>query len=287
MGSCRGVGLVIALIASGCTPEEPPILDGAFSLLTYNVQGLPDALSDSPRPTLDRMVDIAPLLNAYDIVGVQEDFNVDWHGALVAEAEHSISRHMTDVVEERVYSSGLALLSAVGTESAYEEVFYTDCNGVLDGASDCLASKGFQILTLEVEPGTLIDIVNTHHEAGGGEEDEAVRAIQVAQIIAATDGPRAVILMGDTNLRPSDPPDALLLAEYAAAGFVDACTVLDCDEADHIDRFLYRSGDSVALTALSWSRSVELVDDEGVDLSDHPGISMQMSWSATPETERQ
>ena len=65
---------MLLLVSVGCVEVEPLPREGAFSVVTYNVQGLPDALTDSPRPTQDRMQDIAPLLDAYDVVGLQEDF---------------------------------------------------------------------------------------------------------------------------------------------------------------------------------------------------------------------
>ena len=100
----------------------------------------------------------------------------------------------------------------------------------------------------------------------------------LAEAIAALDPSHAVLFMGDTNLRPSDPPDAVLLAEYADAGLIDACTAVGCDETDHIDRFFVRSSDALELTVDAWSRPLEFVDADGEDLSDHPPISVQISW---------
>ena len=269
---------VALVVLVGCTGAEPEPTEGSLLALTYNVQGLPDALSDSPRPTADRMVDIAPLLDAYDVVGLQETFDEDWHALLTAEATHPIRAWTSDRRDDAVYSAGLGLLSRVGTDVGYDELFYSQCHGTLDGSGDCLATKGLQIQSLQLADGAVLDVVNTHHEAGGGPEDEAARASQVAEAIAALDPSHAVLFMGDTNLRPSDPPDAVLLAEYADAGLIDACTAVGCDETDHIDRFFVRSSDALELTVDAWSRPLEFVDADGEDLSDHPPISVQISW---------
>ena len=69
--------------------SDPPVeTEGTLSLLTYNVQGLPDALTDSDRPNTERMSTIAPLLEDYDIIGLQEDFDPDNH-ALLTDTSHS------------------------------------------------------------------------------------------------------------------------------------------------------------------------------------------------------
>lgn len=271
--------LILALLACAADPDLPT--EGELSLLTYNVKGLPPEITGDD--TGARMDAISPMLDAYDIVGLQEDFAEDFHARLLAEASHPTERWFSATVDEdRVYGSGLSLL-ARDPEEDYLEQHYTACHGVLDGASDCLASKGFHAVRLTLGAGTL-DVYNTHHEAGGGEEDEAARASQVDEVIAAMDSfsaGRAVVLLGDTNLRPSDPPDAELLARYAAAGLRDACVELDCPEPDHIDRFLIRDGDEVALTLQSWSRETHFVDGAGTDLSDHPALAIALAWATS------
>ena len=144
---------VALVVLVGCTGAEPEPTEGSLLALTYNVQGLPDALSDSPRPTADRMVDIAPLLDAYDVVGLQETFDEDWHALLTAEATHPIRAWTSDRRDDAVYSAGLGLLSRVGTDVGYDELFYSQCHGTLDGSGDCLATKGLQIQSLQLVHG--------------------------------------------------------------------------------------------------------------------------------------
>ncbi len=278
---------LLTLTIFGCSsgPEDsdtPLPTDGSLTLLTYNVQGLPDSLSDSDRPTLERMEAISPLLGDYDVVGLQEDFDPDFHAALT-DTPHPEQRWFDDTVDaDRVYGAGLTFL-AYDPVTDYAERHYAECNGVLDGASDCLASKGVQRITVELGTGTL-SILNTHHEAGGGEADDAARRSQVLEVIDTIDAlsGHAIVLLGDTNLRPSDPQDADELQLYADAGLRDACTEVTCDQPDEIDRFLIRDGDGLSLTVDSWAdRSATFRFDNGDDMSDHPPIETVLSWTTS------
>jgi endonuclease/exonuclease/phosphatase family metal-dependent hydrolase len=269
--------LLTALFACREVPSE-----GELSVLTYNVQGLPDPLTDYTLPLVERMDRIAPRL-VDDLIGLQEDFDAEAHERLVAAASHPERPWFEARVDEnRAYGAGLGLLAP--SNAGYAEQHYTACNGVLDGSSDCLASKGFQVLTVELADGLLLDVMNTHHEAGGGPDDVTARAAQVDEILASIDGRsagRAVLFMGDTNLRPSDPDDGPLLERYAAAGLRDACVELDCAEPDHIDRFLFRDGDDLALQVLDWENlEPEFVDEDGDPLSDHPPLRVRLAWTA-------
>jgi endonuclease/exonuclease/phosphatase (EEP) superfamily protein YafD len=163
----------------------------------------------------------------------------------------------------------------------YFEEHFTGCNGILDDASDCLASKGFQVLRVRLG-GEELDLYNTHHEAGGGDADNAAREAQVQEVIdsiADRSEGRAVLFMGDTNLRWSDPEDVAGLQLYAEAGLLDACDLVDCPETDHIDRFLMRDSDTLTITATRWWRDKRFVDADADDLSDHPAIAATFDWA--------
>lgn len=266
----------------GCVAEDVEPSEGMFSALTYNVQGLPHALTDFSRPTIDRMHDIAPMLDAYDVVGIQEDFDPDWHAALVADATHEDAYWTEEALDDRVYSAGLAVLSRLSDEppaSEYRERYYSECFGTLDSSGDCLASKGFQVVSVRVAQDAWVDLVNTHHEAGGGDGDIAARATQVEELIADLDDTHAVVFMGDMNLHVDDVEDVLALGRYADAGLRDVCEMLDCPERDHIDRIFVRSSPTLALEAVSWERPTQFVSDDGEPLSDHPAIAAEISWS--------
>lgn len=258
--------------------------DGELSFLTYNVHGLPPEITGDD--TAARMHDIGPLLRDFDVVGLQEDFDDSNHATLAEASGHPTQRRFADLVaEERVYGSGLALFS-YPSELDFLHEHFLDCNGYLDASSDCLASKGFQAVRLELAPGASVDVYNSHLEAGGGEDDDAARTEQVSQLIAAMNGwseARAIVFLGDTNLHASDPDDLPELERWMAdVGLVDACEATECPEDDHIDRIFFRPGGGVEWVADGWANEPDFFGAEGVPLSDHPALSAAFSWSFTP-----
>ena len=287
----RFLSLSLGLLA--CAPPPPdkaPVDDvvptaGTLRVLTYNVAGLPDGLSSADGDLLDRMPAIQPLLSDYDLVGLQEDFDETGHAALTEDTPHAEVRWFSAPLNDRrYYGSGLSLLLPQPAVD-YQEEHYTDCNGVLDAASDCLASKGFQTAMLTLG-GASLQVLNTHHEAGGGDADEAARRTQVDQVIAAVDShgeDQAFLLTGDFNLRPGDPADEANLAQYDDAGLLRACDLVDCPEPNHIDHIRVRSSTTLSLEVLEWSRSDEFVSASGVDLSDHPPIEAVIAWSVVAD----
>ncbi len=268
--------------AAGSDQPSSPVA-GSIKVLTYNVHGLPPIISGDD--TTGRYKLIGPKLNAYDLIGVQEDWIDDNHKLLkktvkLAHVLRFDAKLQTPEGElDKVYGSGLSLFSGYKFVLSAPE-HYGNCNGLAGGASDCFASKGFQFARMSVGAKT-IDIYNTHLEAGGGKDDEAVRAKQVDQLLAAVkkhSTGRAAILMGDFNLKRKDPPDAPLLDKIEAV-FNDSCAAVKCAAAEHIDRVFFKSGTDVQLTVTSWkNESKSFRDDDGHDLSDHPPIHAIVNW---------
>ncbi len=210
----------------------PGAASGEVSVLSYNVAGLPAEISDeSPDVNIPK---ISPLLNDYDVVLTQEDFDwwpegglasgvdfVNYHARLRAEATHefqsprhpgpdatALSAERKEVLE---IGDGLGVLSRLPIEGD-ERVPWTDCFGGFDtsdgGAADCLAMKGFQFTRLELAEGVVVDLYNLHGEAGGSDRDQQLQAAdyqQLAAFIEANSAGNAIILGGDTNLH-TDPP---------------------------------------------------------------------------------
>jgi endonuclease/exonuclease/phosphatase family metal-dependent hydrolase len=279
--------ILAALLA--CTSKKLPDTappsgpeDGVFTVLTYNVHGLPGIVTGDS--TSGRIEQIAPMLNAFGFVGLQEDFVDDNHDVLDAASQHQTKLRFDDRLEGegRYYGSGLAIFAQAALVDHHHEHF-SDCHGTLDSSSDCLASKGFQIIRLELGPDATVDILNTHMEAGGGAEDNEARGSNLQQIVEGLEtwsSGQALIVMGDTNLHPGDPAEQPLIdALVSEVGLEDTCTATGCTETDHIDRIFYRSGGNVELSATGWTREESFVDDEGEDLSDHPAISARFSWT--------
>ncbi len=256
---------------------------GELELLTYNVAGLPEGLSSSHPAEFTPQ--ISPKLNGYELVLVQEDF---WyHQQLAAATTHPHrSRPMWPEPELQQLGDGLNRFS----HSAFDDhrrSTWSACHGALDAGSDCLTSKGFASawhrFGANAAAGVLV--VNLHLDAGSADGDQQARREQVEQLIAALDAraaDRALIVAGDTNLKPERADRPLDAASFdrllAATGLRDSCRTLDCPE-ESIDRVLFRSGAEVQLTPLRWSRPPEFVTEQGEDLSDHRPVAVLFSWA--------
>jgi len=271
------------------TTEDPavPAPPGEFSLLTYNVAGLPEGISSS-NPEVN-IPQISPLLNAYDLVLAQEDFY--YHLLLRADAMHPYQTtpymEPPDLVD---LGDGLNRFSQFAMEG-HERIGWYDCNGgISDCASDCLATKGwsFARTTIDANEGALhgvpaeIDIYNLHMEAGGCPEDVAIRlqsAQDLVDAIATRSEGRAVIVAGDFNLRETDPEDVEpLMVILGGAMLTDSCLELDCGDL-RIDKVMYRSSDDLVLEPLTWEVPPEFVDLDGVDLSDHKPVAVEFAYT--------
>ena len=281
--SRQGICCFVVLFAWGCGSESDGSSEpagpgvGTFEALTYNVAGLPQGISSSD--PLYNIPQISPMLNAYDLVLVQEDFS--YHPELAAEAEHPY-QSVPKEDYERFVNDGLNRFSQFPW-TEFERVQWVDCYGdASTGAADCMAEKGFSVGYTELSKGIRVDVYNLHAEAGGGPEDVAARQAGIAQLIAYLNersSGRAVIVGGDTNLHGDDPDDVPLLnALKEETGLSDSCEYLDCG-ADHIDRFYFMSGSGVDIEPESWQVADEFVDADGNDLSDHPAINVRFRWT--------
>ncbi len=265
----------------GNTPDDGPSgpSKGELSVLTYNVHGLPDQITGDEG--IPRMTGINPLLDRFDLIGLQEDFLDENHEILVDGLDHETLVWFDEVVGDAQLGSGLAALARYPVSDEHLEHFDA-CHGYVDAASDCLASKGFQILRVKLGPGATVDWYNTHHEAGGSEEDNVARLIGVNQIVAQMQtfsAGNAILFTADTNLKWSDPEDLEALNLLYGNDLLDTCVETGCPDDDHIDRILFRSGGGVTLEAKSWTEEPDFFDDAGVPLSDHPAISSVIAWS--------
>lgn len=275
----------------GVTEPAAPTVE--FELLTYNVAGLPAALSGS-EPDINMPL-IGERINGYDIVLVQESWltvdepdapAVTYHQILLDTSEHLFA---SDSLEQPLgsdpdrptaqLSDGLNRFSNL----AIGEVERNRWNQCGDASADCLSLKGFSVSTVDID-GADVDLYNLHLDAG--REDFAVRADNVAQLIAHIEANavgRAVIVGGDFNLHLDRDPDRDQFADLlASAGLTDACTELDCPEPNRIDKVLFRSSDDIEITALRWrNESERFTRDDGEPLSDHAPIAVAFSVTST------
>lgn len=261
-----------ALVA--CEDGDPQPTEGSFSVLTCNVKSPPPEIAgyDTDATTAQ----IGAGLAAFQVVGLQEGFDEARHQGMAGAAGHPTSVWFNDTADsDRFYGSGLSVLSEFAAADGYSEHF-EQCYGTLDNTSDCLASKGFQVVRLEVNPGVLV------LEAGGGEEDDLARLSQIDQLVEAMNGwsaDRPLILLGDTNLHPDEAAELAVIEDWMArAGLSDTCAA-GCDEPDHIDRIWFRDGGGLRFTVQDWAnQDAAFQDADGQPLSDHEPLSAVLGW---------
>ena len=278
-------GLTLAVAASGS--EVGKVAGrardaGSFSLLTYNVAGLPELVSDSD-PIANIPV-ISSLLNLYDVAVVQEDFA--YHGVLAAHATHPYQTPTLVPSEKVGIGDGLNEFSRLPF-SHFERVTWSACNGKLSDGSDCFAPKGFTVATHELAPGVEVDLYNVHMDAGHSAGDVSARGAQSEQLLATLlkrSAGHAVIVAGDTNMnRESD--QEMLVAFMKRAGLVDTCRTLNCDDLSRIDRVMYRDSPTLDLRAAKLTVDTRFVTHDGKDLSDHKAVGVVMEWRTVRSTE--
>jgi len=151
-------------------PEElvgelpaPEAVSGEFTLLTYNVAGLPEGISSSHPEEYIPL--ISPMLNAFELVLVQEDFV--YHEQLAAEVDHPHhTPSLYDSLDDFPLGDGLNRFSLFPMGRVHR-LQWPGCSGELDCSSDCLASKGFSLARTELAGGLSVDVYNLHGEAGG------------------------------------------------------------------------------------------------------------------------
>ncbi|PYC88380.1 endonuclease [Streptomyces tateyamensis] len=294
LGAAAALGSLIA-----APPAQAATTDGgSLSVLTYNVAGLPQALSSASTDRQSSTTAIGSRLAPYDVVNVQEDFN--YHAALYAADTHP---DRTATSGGAGLGSGLNTLSDLPYDTDdFERVKWNDCQ--LD-SGDCLTPKGFTFMRTRLAEGVYVDFYNLHANAGTAAGDETARAANLAQLsgyIATHSAGNAVVVMGDTNTRYTRADDTI--AAFAADNrLTDAWVQLErggvaparggdpllCDQnaptdtCEVVDKVLYRSSSLVSLTATSYAdKHADFLDASGRMLSDHDPVAVGFSWSRNP-----
>ncbi len=281
----------LGLAPSGCRPAASgrsggartavaaPAGEGVFSLLIYNVAGLPEPFSAS-RPATNTAL-MSPLLNRYDVVLVQEDF---WYHDLLVQASRHPWRSQPMTGQSQLVNDGLNRFSFFPLDPV-TRVAWRVCHGTAQFANDCLAPKGFSFGRLHLGDGLTIDLYNLHADAGADRYDIEARRLQFEQLrdrILAESAGRAVIAGGDTNLAATRGGDMVTLDRFLRdTGLVDVCRALGC-RSDRIDRVLVRSGDRMQLRALGWRVADEFIDANAAPLSDHEAVHVDIGWRFDP-----
>ena len=286
------VAVVLGSLFSAVPAAAAPATSGTFSVLTYNVAGLPEGLS-SGSPEKNTPI-IGQRLAPYDIVQVQEDFN--YHASLYANDTHP---YRTPTSGGAAFGDGLNTLS----DYPYSDLVRDDwnsCNG-----TDCLTPKGFTWSRTRLAEGVAIDFYNLHPNAGSTDADLAARRANISELsafIAANSVGNAVVVAGDTNTRYTRTGDNIRDL-VSANGLTDAWVqeerggvppaagspALVCDDAaitdacEVVDKILYRGNRYITLNLTRYANEnakFRTADDKM--LSDHYPIAAEFGWTLNP-----
>jgi hypothetical protein len=277
---------------------------GSFSVLSYNIDGLPMILQSGGPPGAHPDLytpTIGQKVRGYDIVNVQEDFN--FHADLYANDNHL---YRTATSGGAGIGSGLNTMSNFPFSDDIDRVKW-NTNSSSDGNN--LTPKGFTWLRLRVAEGVYIDLYNIHTNAGTDATSLAARRdniIQLVNYINTNSVGNAVLVFGDTNTRYTRTGDNIrtLLANMTgdvwvnleqhgtppAAGSPDSVWAADVHYAtpltptqytyEFVDKIFYRSNNYINVTAVAYTMPDSFFRDaSGNMLSDHYPIVTQFQYS--------
>ncbi|MFE3851023.1 jacalin-like lectin [Streptomyces griseorubiginosus] len=296
--ACLAAATAVLGGLTAAAPAASAADSGSFSVLSYNVAGLPEAISSAPTPREPSTTAIGQRIAPYDIVHVEEDFN--YHAYLYAgDTNHA---YRTPTSGGAGIGSGLNTLSKIPYDvDDFERVRWNSCQY---DSGDCLTPKGFTFMRERLAEGVYVDFYNLHTNAGTNDGDLASRADNLNQLTAFINSHskgNAVVVMGDTNTRYTRSGDTI--GEFAAAnGLTDAWVqlirggtppakgsdALVCDQTgatvpntcEVVDKVLYRGSKLVSLNATSYNNEhAKFLTGDGLMLSDHDPITVGFSWS--------
>lgn len=292
------VGVPAAHSATTASATPAAATAGTFSLLNYNVAGLP--VVHEPPTTLsmeDAATQIGQRIRPYDVVNLQEDFN--YHAYIYAGDNHA---NRTATSGPAGVGDGLNTVA----DDQFSEFSRTKWSSCYPDNGDCFTPKGFSEMRLQLAPGVYVDYYNLHLNAGTSSNDETARQNEWQQLTAymqANSAGDAVIVAGDTNSRYTRGDDQL--ANFVAAnGLTDAWVQLEqggvappagapplmCDETaitntcEVTNKTFYRSNRQITLGVTAYNNEhAKFLDSAGAMLSDMDPILTDFTWSQNPD----
>lgn len=266
---------------------------GEISVLTYNVAGLPEGINDDQFPTKHMQL-ISPLLNAYDLVNVQEDFY--YHDSLV---------HYLNFPDTSAYVANEVLGDGLNTFSRIPFINFSRTAWNSCGGTDCLTPKGFTYSRLRFNKDVYIDLYNVHCNAGSNTNDLVARRDNITQLcnyIQTHSAGNAIILMGDFNCRYTRTGDNIrkvdslglknIWIEMTRNGdypLQNDVSLQDCAPnatnatCEVVDKIFYRSSNKITLTPTLYQLDNPLFyDSDNEQLSDHKPMNAKFTYQINP-----
>ncbi len=287
--------------------ENPVLKTKELSIINYNVAGLPVGLKvPSNQSEIGKIV----TKNAYDIVAVQEDFNL--HYFLNKNISEAVYPYRTKHTGGVPGGDGLNIYSRYPIYNA-QHTSWSFANGVFDAGADELTPKGVLFAVIDLGDGVYVDYYNLHFDANGTDMDSVARIAQIKQlrkIIEYRNSKNPIIISGDFNSSIYYyQEDSKTLKEeiYDDLGFKDAWFEVHNegeytleslqewvdmyggygytqtkDTWNSIEKVLFKDGENVKLTATSFEYTM-FTDKDGNQLSDHPAAIAEITCEVTGE----
>lgn len=268
---------------------------GFFSVLTYNVAGLPGFISSAITGRSRSIAEIGKKINPFDIVNVQEDFNYN-NSLYFGGNQHP---YRTKPKGRVPFGDGLNTLSRFPMSDVVR-VPWKRRTG-----ADFLTPKGFTLVKVEIVAGVWLDVYNVHANAQNNRRASSARRDNLNQLrdyIGEHSSENALIVMGDFNAHYSFGDDNLH-DFMASTTLVDSWVELQngglVPEAKHvfkpphmlsignqhesIDKILYRSNSRLSLAARDYNIENNLFTNvRGLPLSDHYALAANFNWAIHP-----
>jgi endonuclease/exonuclease/phosphatase family metal-dependent hydrolase len=282
-----------AAVASTGNTRVITATGGSFNVLTYNVAGLPQLLSSAATPRDSSTAQIGRLINAYDVVHVQEDFN--YHAYLYDYGNAHPYRSST--------SGGAGFGDGLNSLSWFPFTDFTRITWNKRINENALTPKGFTFCRTRIAEGVYIDFYNLHTNAESDDASIAARADNLQQIsdyISTVSKGNAVVVMGDMNARYTRDNNIRLFLNVhgmtdhwislirngsipALGDSAIACTFPDiANTCEIVDKIYFRGSKYIQLTASGYNVLKSFVNSSGQQLSDHLPLTVNFSYSLQP-----
>ncbi len=273
-------------------------ITGDFSMLTYNVAGLPSLLSGAAWPRIPNMLQIGSQLNDFDIVNVQ----VDVAYQLFLAANALFPDQTAPQVPAWLGPIGIPFSDGLNTFSAYriDGVDREEWGGCI---VLCVGPTGFTYSRLDIPGGESIDLYNVQANSGASLTNADIA--QLSNFIQLNSIGRAVIVTGAFDQLYSTPgqtlsqfvtanglTDAWVQLEYNGATPVDAPTCAYADSCEQVDKIFYRNAalldpndpasSPVQLIAQSYTNEgLNFLNNNGQGLSNRAPQSVTFGYKVT------
>ena len=268
-----------------------------LKLLNYNIAGLPWLTTAAKQERNAEFI----VENGYDIVAVQEDFNLHSTFAGGLTGYNYATNHTGGVPGGdglNVFTKNMPIYNETRGE------WYVSY-GVIDHGADEMTPKGFVYTVIDIGNGIYIDFYNLHADAYGDEGSMQAREYQFRQICdfikeRSAENDRPVIVTGDFNIYMHTHEANSNMYEYFIedCGFKDAWVEVKNDSDyynmhkwhvsglpawgnwDSVERFFYKGCDGVGVIAKDFN-FIEVLNANGKPASDHSAAECEFEFIKT------